>query len=60
MTFVVAQCFGGGNDFSHICLSAIVGIEIEECVEVLDLFEIEGWILCDDRFCEDDGFFFLN
>ena len=60
VTLVVPQCFCSGDYLPDIGLSSVVGVEVEQSIEIFDLFEIEGRIGGDYRFSEDLLFFFLN
>lgn len=46
MSFIIAQCMSSGDDFSDICFTIDIGIEIEESEEVLNLGKSEGGIIC--------------
>ena len=53
MRFIVAQGFCCGYDFSDVGLPAVIGVEVEESVEVFDLAELEAGVLGDDGLRED-------
>lgn len=44
MSFIIAQSMSSSNDFSHICFTIDIGIEIEEIEEVLNLWNSEGGV----------------
>ena len=48
VSLVVTESLSSGNDFSHVGLSSVVCIEIEESVEVFDLLLVEGGVAGDD------------
>lgn len=52
MSFVITEGFSCGYDLTNICLSAVISVEIEECVEVFYLADFESWVLGDYGFGE--------
>lgn len=60
MRFIVAESLGRSNDFPDIGLATIIGIKIEESIEILDLLNIEAGVLGYYRFGEDSLLFLLD
>lgn len=60
MGLVVAKGFSSCYDLSDICLSAVVGVQVEEGVEILYLCKFKGGILGNDRLGEDLFLFVLD
>jgi len=55
---VEAKGVGSGDDLPEfclylpeICLSSVVGVEVEEVIKVFDLFEVEGAVISDYWLC---------
>ena len=57
---VIAESLSSCYDLSDVCLSAIVGVQVEEGVEIFNLCKLEGRVLCDDGLCEDLFLFLLD
>jgi len=52
MAFLVSKSASCRHNFSHVCLPSCVCIVVEECIKILNLFDIEGGILCNNGLIE--------